>query len=102
MSDRTRGVDAILTERLTTIAEISQLTAEHLRLTQMRAGQEIERLRDPHGAAPAALAEAEDGLAGLSARIEALELRLSRIDAELEAGMAAPGAEDAAMKGPRR
>lgn len=85
MGNTARTVEDILKERLATIQEISETTAEHLRLTQKQAGMQVLDMSDAETPGVGGqMGRNEDALGRCEERIEGLERRLARLDAELE------------------
>lgn len=86
MINQSRKVEEILNERLATIQKISDVTAEHLRLVQKRAGIQVLEMSDREmPEVPGQMGRNEGALEICEQKIEDLERQLRRLDEELEA-----------------
>ncbi|MBV6635530.1 MAG: hypothetical protein KI788_06470 [Mameliella sp.] len=87
MSDQRRTVQDILMERLETIQGISEITAEHLRLTQKQSGMQVLDMAedDENPGVAREMGRTEGALETCKEKIDALERRLAELDEELEA-----------------
>ncbi|MGP6085860.1 hypothetical protein [Antarctobacter jejuensis] len=79
-------MEVILKERLSTIQEISEVTAEHLRLMQRQAGMQVLNMREDDATdVSGQMDRNEKELAQCEQKVDVLEQRLARLDEELEA-----------------
>ncbi len=84
MSGQSNDVARLFEMRMQVIGRLSQENAEHLRIVQLRSGQDVLSMKSPDAAEiNAAQQDAEAQLEACEQRIGKLELELAEIDKEI-------------------